>query len=285
MSSRKTLTNCGLLEVRESPIEGFGVFAKGDIKAGTILEECPIILFPRYVTLAKNIFETLRNNGWVSQKELFMENIRENFRFKSPESYYFKWHPPVQLDPDSMFTVLPLGYGPIYNTSNTSNNADWKMQRDTFIFRAEKDIKKDEEIVTFYGYFLGEDGSSYNCENVFHLGIDMFPSANGQSHKVKLLRFGSTESLNVQRANPAAHRFHHLIQSSTHGLSIRKLTLQHADGTVVASFDIPEEAPVSMIYRRLAELRQHPAPLVKFQVEYLPKGTIPTVTEEILWKK
>ena len=281
----RVLENCGKMEIRESPIEGFGVFAKEDIAAGTLLEETPIILFPRYVNFAKNIFDFLKGSGWISQKEIFMENLRANHNFKDPERYYFKWHPPVSLDGDSMFTVLPLGCGPIYNTSNTNNNADWKMLKDTFTFRAERDIRKNEEILTFYGYFVSEDGSTFNCETVFHMAIDIFPSATGQNHKVKVLRFGSIETLNTQRSNPAAHKIHTLLAQSIDGMLIKRVQLMQAGGEVIHVFDVPPSLSLTLLYRRLSEIRAHPAPIVQFTFEYVNKTTNQLTTEEVVWKK
>ena len=282
----RTLTNCSKLEVRESPIEGFGVFAKDDIPAGTVLEEVPFVLFPRYVTLARSMYDTLKVNGWVSSKEIHMENIRENLGFKTPEKYYFKWHPPVQLDGDSMFTVLPLGFGPCYNTSNTANNADWKMMRDTFVFKADKPIKKDEEIRTFYGYFLGEDGTTFNCESVFHSAIDMFSIDGRMEHRVKMLRFGSIETFNSQRANPAAVRIHQCLLSSVDGLFLKKITLYQSNGDqLLTTGDLPTDIKLTALYLKLVEYMRHPAPVVKFTYEFTDLTSNKKVVEEILWKK
>ncbi len=284
----RVLQNCGKLEVRESPIEGFGVFATEDISAGTILEEVPIILFPRYVGMAKQLYDTIRNNGFLNQKEIFLDNLKDNLGFKDPEKYYFKWHPKVQTDSDSVYTVLPLGNGPIYNTSNTSNNADWKMKKDTFVFSAEKSIKKGDEITTFYGYFLGEGGETFNCDNVFHLAIDMFPADSGDSktiHKVKMLRFGSVESINVQKANPTAHKIHGLLLQAVDGLSIRKIKMLQANQDVVVDFSVPTNINLTTLYQRLHEAKVHPAPLVKFVFEYTDKATGIQKEEEIVWKK
>jgi hypothetical protein len=281
----RKLPNCGRLEVRESPVEGFGVFATDDILAGTVLEEVPFVLFPRYVNLAKGLYDFLKSNGWVADKETFMENTRMNFKFKEPERYYFKWHPPVQLDGDSMFTVLPLGNGPCYNTSNTANNADWKMLQDTFLFRAEKDIKKDEEIMTFYGYFLGDDGTIFDCSNVFHFAIDMFTIEEKRVHKLKMLRFGSYDTFQTQRSNPAAHKIHTLIQKSVDGLTIKKLSAAQASTEIIGAFDVPDTLPLTQLYQKLVDLKTHPAPLAVFKLEYLDKETQKLVTEEIFWKK
>lgn len=279
----RVLNTCGKIEVRESPIEGFGVFATENIPAGTLLEEVPFVLFPRYISLAKEIFNILKNNGWVAAKELYLDNLSSNLNFKLPDRYYFKWHPPVQIDGDSMFTVLPLGFGPIYNTSNTANNADWKMLRDTFTFKADKDIVKDEEIRTFYGYFLGEDGTTFNCEAVFHLAIDMFDSPKGKVHKVKLMRFGSLSTYEVQKNNPAAVKLNTLIFSSLDGLTLKRVSLIQSNGGVVFVFEVPENIGLTALYSKLAEIQSHPAPLVKFEVEYTKDNK--KVTDEALWKK
>jgi len=277
----RTLTNCGSLFVGASPIEGFGVFAKDFIKAGTILEEVPFILWPRYHGIAKGLYDFLLANNWVPSKERYMENLRDNLGLKHPDRYYFKWHPKVPIDGDSMYTVLPLGFGPIYNTSNTNNNADWKIQDDVFIFKAEKDIYAGQEIRTFYGYFLGDDGTIFNCEQVFHLAIDMFEGV----HKLKLIRFGSVETLNQQRNNPAALKFNTFIAQSKDGVSIKNITLLQSNGTLVYSYDVPESLSLTKLYQKLFECNAHTSPLVKFRVQYLNKQTEVVVTDEVLWKK
>lgn len=281
----QTLPHCGKIEIRQSNIEGFGVFATEDISAGTVLEEVPFILFPRCHNMAKTVFNSLRENSWLSQKESYLENLRENLGFKDPEKYYFKWHPSVQLDNDSMYTVLPLGFGPIYNTSNTKNNADWKIGKNTFTFRAEKDIKKDEEITTFYGYFLGENGTTFNCENVFHLAIDMFNINDSNVHRVKMLRFGSVETLNTQKSNPSAHQIHNLLLKSSDGLSIKKIVLLSANKDIVANFEVPTDISLSTLYQRLMDAKNHPAPIIDFHFEYLDKATNIIGSQNILWKK
>lgn len=282
----RALKGCGLLEIRESPVEGFGVFAKGDIPKDTLLEEVPFVLFPRYTNLARNLFEFLRNGGWISEKEMFMENLRDNLKFKEPERYYFKWHPPTQLDKDSMFTVLPLGCGPCYNTSNTDNNADWKMLRDTFTFTATRDIKQDEEIKTFYGYFMGNDGTIFNCEAVFHFAIDMFAYPNGEKeHRIRTLRFGSLDTFNFQRQNPAAHKVHTFINESADGVSLKRIVLLQPDGSPVNSFDVNPSMQLTPLYNKLSEYRAHPAPLVAFKLEWTDRGTKVLKSEEIIWKK
>lgn len=282
----RILPHCHKIEVRESPIEGFGVFATDDISSGTILEEVPFILFPRYVTLAKDIFEVIKAHEWVNSQELYLENLRENLSFKVPEKYYFKWHPQVKLNDDATYTVLPLGFGPCYNTSNTSNNADWKIQRDTFVFRAEKDIKKDEEIRTFYGYFLGQDGATFDCDNVFHFAIDMFPNEIGQPiHKVKALRFGNINHFNAYRNNPSAIQFHSILVKSFDGLTIKKISLIDSSGKTLTEIEIPPIVTLTQIYQKIVEIKNYPCPLVKFLFEYTDKESKQISSSELLWKK
>jgi len=181
------LTHCHRLEVRDSPIEGFGVFATDFIPAGTVLEEVPFVLFPRYTNVANGFYNFLQLNNFLSDKEKHLENLRQNLGFKEPEKYFFKWHPKVQFDGDSMYTVLPLGFGPVYNSSNTNNNADWVINDRTFTFSAERDIQKDEEIKTFYGYFMAENGATHDCDTVFNFALD--PDKEGRI-ALYALRFG-----------------------------------------------------------------------------------------------
>jgi hypothetical protein len=112
--------------VAKSPISGYGVFAKQDISAGELIEECPVVILDG----------THENNkDWVLNR------------------YAFTWSCNCQickLNGQSM--CLPLGNGMIYNHSDEPNA--YYIQ-DSFyrIFRfyAFKDIKKDEEITWFYG--------------------------------------------------------------------------------------------------------------------------------------
>ena len=84
----------------------------------------------------------LGNEELLAERWSYEKNLRENLRFKLPEKYYFKWSPvfPMLLGKKIEFTVLPLGNGPIYNSSNVSNNAGWKIDDQLFTFVAEKDI-------------------------------------------------------------------------------------------------------------------------------------------------
>ena len=282
------LPNCGKLQIRESPLEGMGVFATEDIQAGTILEEVPFILFPRLNSLTKSIYDTMKSNNFINPKEVFYENLKDNLGFKDPERYYFKWSPKNKLDNDTVYTVLPLGFGPIYNSSNSENNASWTVNETTFIFSATRDIKKDEEIKTFYGYFLAENGEIFNCERAFYLALDIFPCDIGdvtKSHKVMSLRFGSPESLEAQRTNPAAHKINALIRSSKNGLTIRSISLLGPSSSVIVKNDIPLNATLSYVYRRLQEASHHPCPSISINFAFNTKDSEYVHEESVVWNK
>ena len=102
-------------------MEGYGVFAKEDIKSGEVLEEC------HYIEVG--------SDGDVDR-------------------YKFNW-PRGTENPEKV--VLPLGFGSIYNTviNEDEKTVDWKtdLNNDIFIFYSIKNIKKDEEMLTYYDYW------------------------------------------------------------------------------------------------------------------------------------
>lgn len=120
------------IELRRSRIQGWGVFAKEDINAFELLEEDPMILIPIDST--------------------------------SLPLYKFAF-------PNSDNGAVPMGFGCIYNHSNTPN-AYWETDEENniFIFTTKEFIKKDEEIVTYYGSFqpMGND-LSYSSDNVYEI--------------------------------------------------------------------------------------------------------------------
>ncbi len=106
--------------VDKSPIHGWGVFAKEKILAEEIIEECPIIPLP----IVKG-----EHTGLLI-----------DYRFNFPSG--LDWNE----------QVVALGYGSIYNHSNSAN-AYWYSLNDkrTFVFVAKRDIEPGEEIFTYYG--------------------------------------------------------------------------------------------------------------------------------------
>jgi len=123
----KLYKNCKL-EVRESPIHGYGVFVKEDIKEGELLEECHYI---KLMNPSSDINIRKRTFCWPKQDKHDLQ--RENVEYMT----------------------LPLGCGCIYNSSSCDgmNNADWDcdVERDIYVFRATKDIPANTEILTYYG--------------------------------------------------------------------------------------------------------------------------------------
>ena len=115
---KKKLYKNNKIEVRSSKIQGYGVFAKKDIKKDEILEECHYI------------------------------EVDNTYKV---HSYCFCW----PRGKDFKKYVIALGYGTIYNGCDSADEyADWKTDIDNniFVFYAVKDIKNNEEILIDYDY-------------------------------------------------------------------------------------------------------------------------------------
>jgi SET domain-containing protein len=102
--------------VGKSPVHGWGVFAKKDIRKGGIIEECPFIF-----------------------------SAAEEKNPAEIQAYLFAG------DTDDV-TVIILGYGCVYNHS-AKHSANYYSDDDRGIitFVASRTIKKDEEIFIDYG--------------------------------------------------------------------------------------------------------------------------------------
>lgn len=110
------------IEVRQSPVHGYGVFATEDIGVDTILEEISFVSVP--VGIASDYVFAFPRGGTPVEDTIGVQ--REH--------------------------VLPFGYACIYNHSDIPN-ATWKTDTKTrlFVFYTISPIKKNEEIRTFYG--------------------------------------------------------------------------------------------------------------------------------------
>ena len=99
------------LHVKNSTIHGLGVFAGEKIRKGQIIEKCHYLIVDH------------------KYKEL------SNYLFDGGDKH-----------------ILVLGFGSIYNHS-ASPNADYEKENNYpyFVFRAIRDIKKNEEILIDYG--------------------------------------------------------------------------------------------------------------------------------------
>ena len=110
------------IELRKSPIHGYGVFATEDIPADTILEEVSFIAVP--------------------------DNVARDYVFQYPRG----GTPLSETIGIRTEHALPLGYACIYNHSDNAN-ASWRTDTNTrlFVFFTLSDIKKNDEIRTYYG--------------------------------------------------------------------------------------------------------------------------------------
>ncbi len=115
-----TLVSPKKVEVRTSPIHGYGVFAIDKIAKGEIIEECHLLTIP---------FKLGEFNSFLI-----------NYKFNYPSEGKLEEY------------VIQLGYGCIYNHSE-NNNAFWKtnLKNKTFEFIAQRDIEIGEEVCTYYG--------------------------------------------------------------------------------------------------------------------------------------
>jgi len=109
-------------EIRMTETKGWGVFAINFIPKDSIIEECYILTIPQ---------DSIQHN-----LDLFVD-----YRYNWPQGLEWKEQ------------VLPLGFGLVYNHSE-SPNATWqdhpKYER-VFQYIAIKDIYPNEEICTYYG--------------------------------------------------------------------------------------------------------------------------------------
>ena len=114
------------IEVRLSNIKTeqpeYGVFATENIKSGEILEEC----------------------HWIP----FHPESDRNSQFSS---YNFRW----PKEGRAISSAIVLGYGSIFNHSVDNPNAKYSTDEKNgiYVFESIKDIKKDDEIFTYYGDF------------------------------------------------------------------------------------------------------------------------------------
>ena len=128
------------LYIKEVKNKGMGVFANNDIKSGDVIEYCHCMVL----------------------------GFRENYH-KDPVIYQYAY--PGDDEISDEWTVhgrkflIPLGFGGIYNSSETqiNSNAAFKTYTDDklMIFYAIKDIKKDEEVLVwwsqdYYDYFIAQ---------------------------------------------------------------------------------------------------------------------------------
>lgn len=116
--------------VAPSAVHGFGVFAAAPLAEGSLIEICPVLLFPKAQLAA----------------------IRQTVL----DDYYFDW------GDDGEWYAFALGYGSLYNHSYEPN-ADYGMdfENQAIEIYALRDIEPGEEI------FINYNGSPDNREPVW----------------------------------------------------------------------------------------------------------------------
>jgi len=119
VAKKNKLFHNNKIEVRKSSLQGYGVFAKEDIKNGEMLEEC------HYITVEED---------------------------DEVDRYLFNW--PRSGDCEKY--VIPLGFGSMYNAATPAGkkNTDWEtdLEDNIMVFHTVKDVKKDTELLMNYNY-------------------------------------------------------------------------------------------------------------------------------------
>jgi len=279
---KNRLTFSSKIEVRNSPVEGFGVFANAPISKGEVLEECPFVILPDFILTAKGIFNHLKQEKIIHPRQKHIENLSKNLGFKDAEEYYFKWMPKHQpVGEEIVYTVLPLGFGPIYNTSNSGNNAEWTIKEKTFVFSASKDIKTNEEIFTFYGYFLDEEGNKFECDDVFNFGLDKF---NGEV-AFNSIRFSTPASYSNSKNDPFFSQLSNLLKQAKSHIYIKKVIGYSANREQVADVNIPKTVSLKDLFSKLREARFTTIPQIEFKFEYIDKDSGLTREYSAIWNR
>ena len=102
-----------MIEVRESEVDGLGVFSKEYISKGTIIEVCPFIV--------------------LEQPFMLLDNKLKEYVFSF----------------DNKCSIV-FGNGSMYNHSD-DNNVNWLFNPKQCIFYANRNIMKGEELFICYG--------------------------------------------------------------------------------------------------------------------------------------
>jgi len=147
-----------------------GVFSREDLEAFEVLEEVPFVSIDFYYQ-GQKIFNFLRSDPEIGSGHLnTAASFGQALGLRSVEEYMFDWSDGSGNSPS--FPVIPLGNAAIYNSSPTPN-AEWLLTKDSFIFRTIKEIKKGEEVRTFYGYFLTESGRKITAKKVLGMYVEI----------------------------------------------------------------------------------------------------------------
>jgi SET domain-containing protein len=107
-----------LIEIKWAGKKGRGVFARTEIKKGTVIERVPVVAFP-------------------------VAEIYGSPRQSKLAQYAFNWKGDT--------VAIALGYGSLYNHSIRPNAEFYSEGRLAQIFLAIRDIAAGEEITVYYG--------------------------------------------------------------------------------------------------------------------------------------
>lgn len=110
------------VEIRKSPIHGYGIFAKIDIEVNSIIEEVPFIYIPY--------------------------EVKPDYLFAYPRG----GTPDEDMVDAKHGCVLPFGYACLYNHGEYANTS-WKTdtKNKLFIFFTQKNVRANEELLVYYG--------------------------------------------------------------------------------------------------------------------------------------
>lgn len=110
-------------------INGWGVYTKDDIKGKTIVEICPVIVYPE---------EILKIASWQTNGD------KQAYATLGFTLYSLNWN--------ENYAAVPLGYGGIYNHSDT-NNCQFVCDVDNGMLYivATRDINSGEQLTVHYG--------------------------------------------------------------------------------------------------------------------------------------
>lgn len=280
------LPNCyKKMEVRNSPLEGYGVFATDIIKGGEILEEVPCIIWPRVTTAAEKFYHVLKDENFISKDEEHREEVRHMFGFKHPTKYYFKWFPPnVEGKEENQYQCLPLGFGPIYNSANGLNNASWDVKEKTFVFKSLLDIYPGEEIFTYYGYMVSEGGATFNIDEVFGFGLE-YAALDGDGQigiLLRNLRFMNDQDRDKRLREEGPQKLMECLRNSLGRVKLKRISVLDG-GEEKHPFDFPPSFNLHFTFRKLKEFKETRFKVIKFIFTYVDKTSREEVEEEIMW--
>jgi hypothetical protein len=119
------------IEVRKSPIHGYGIFAKETIEAGELIEECRLLKLGYRSNY--NHDPVLKDYVWAGKDD----------------GEQTKLHGSTQY--------MAFGFGSLYNHADQPNtNQNLNFETEVMTIKAKRPIQKDEEIFVTYGrkYFM-----------------------------------------------------------------------------------------------------------------------------------